>query len=89
MEVAERNDVGIVELVERLAVYYLVLAPFTFVSIAPFVTVISGMFAVSRLMAANEVVPMIFCGRGTFRVLRPVIMTGLVSAIAVRIMPRC
>ena len=47
--------------------------------IAPFVTVISCMFAVARLMAANEIVPMVFTGRSMLRVLRPCLFVALVS----------
>ncbi len=57
------------------------MVPVLFVTVSPFVTVIAGMFAVSRLMAQNEVVPMLFTGRPIVRVLRPVLAMGVLSAL--------
>lgn len=62
--------------------YYLTFLPFIYMLVAPFITVTAGMFAVSRLMGANEVVPMLFCGRRLSRVLLPVFLMGLANALA-------
>ncbi len=85
LEVAHRDDVGVVDLLTNLASYYLIFAPFVFVTIAPFVTVISGMFAVARLMGANELAPMLFTGRSMMRILRPVLFSALFSAVAMAV----
>lgn len=79
---AEKHGVGGLELMVRLARYYALFLPVVFVMVAPFVSVIAGMFAVSRHMAANEVVPMLFTGRSIRRVLWPVLGMGVVSAAA-------
>ncbi|MBK8095693.1 MAG: LptF/LptG family permease [Planctomycetes bacterium] len=70
------------ELTVWLVQYYAKMTPMFFVTIAPFVTVIACMFAVARLMNANEVVPMLFVGRSMGRVLRPTLYCGLLSAAA-------
>jgi lipopolysaccharide export system permease protein len=64
----------------EVAHYELLSIPFMFVRIAPFVTVIASMFALTRLMASNEIVPMLFVGRSASRVLRPMLVLGLLSA---------
>ena len=80
LRVAQDNNVGVFELLGLLAEYHLLQIPFVFVMIAPFVTVIATMFALSRLMAANEITPMLFTGRSLFRILRPMIAVALMSA---------
>ncbi len=62
--------------------YYLTFLPFIYMMCAPFITVTAGMFAVSRLMGANEVVPMLFTGRRLSRVLLPVFCIGVFNAVA-------
>lgn len=61
--------------------YYLTNLPFVYLIVAPFVTVTAGMFAVSRLMGSNEVVPMLFIGRRLGRVLLPVFLLGVGNAL--------
>ena len=53
MRVAEQNDVGLFELMGKLVKFNLLGLPGEFVTIAPFVTVIASMFALSKLMGAN------------------------------------
>lgn len=81
LQVAVEYDTPFLSLVGYLAQYYMVLMPFLFVTIAPFITVISCMFAVSRLMSMNEIAPMIFTGRSMYRVLRPVLFIAALSAV--------
>jgi lipopolysaccharide export system permease protein len=59
--------------------HYLTEIPYILLVLAPFITVTAGMFAVSRLMDANEIVPMIFTGRSVHRVLVPVFALALAS----------
>lgn len=80
LQVAAEYNTPFMSLVGFLAQYYTVLMPFLFVTIAPFITVIACMFAVSRLMSTNEIAPMIFTGRSLYRVLRPVLFIALLSA---------
>ncbi|MFQ5505143.1 MAG: LptF/LptG family permease [Planctomycetota bacterium] len=61
--------------------FYILTLPFNFLLVAPFITVTAGMFAVSRLMGANEVVPMLFTGRSLHRVLSPVFLMGVLMAV--------
>lgn len=82
LDAADRRGVGALQLLWEMAGYYALSLPVVFVMAAPFVSVIAGMFAVARHMAANEVVPMLFTGRSTVRVLRPVLWMGLFSALA-------
>src|SRR5439155_15660140 len=65
-----------------LAGYYARLTPFSFVTLAPFVTVIGCMFAVARLIGQNELQPMLFVGRSMARVLRPALICGALCALA-------
>ncbi|GAB4157534.1 MAG: LPS export ABC transporter permease LptG [Planctomycetota bacterium] len=82
LENADERGLGLIGLLGFLANYYLQLIPVTFVSLAPFVTVIACMFALARLLSANEIVPMVFVGRSMFRVLRPMLQVALIAALA-------
>jgi len=74
----EGDPLGFVRIIE----YYLALSPTIFVTVAPFVTVAAGMFAVSRLMGSNELVPMLFTGRSLKRVLAPLFVLAILMAVA-------
>ncbi len=64
--------------------YYALQIPFIFLQVAPFVTVMAAMFAISRLRRNNELVPMIVSGRSVFRVLTPVfVFAGLFAVFMV------
>ncbi|MBK8979210.1 MAG: LptF/LptG family permease [Planctomycetes bacterium] len=80
MDAAQESGTGSWQLIGALGWFYLLGLPVVFLTIAPFVTVIAAMFAVSRLMAANEVVPMLFTGRGILRVLTPVFLVAGTAA---------
>ena len=62
--------------------YYAAYLPFIYLMVAPFVTVTAGMFATSRLMGANEFVPMLFTGRRISRILVPVLVMGAINVVA-------
>ena len=79
---AGRTGTSVIGLIGALFEYHVLGLPFVFVTIAPFVTVIASMFALSRLMATNEVAPMIFTGRSMFQVLRPMLGVATLSALA-------
>jgi lipopolysaccharide export system permease protein len=80
IEKASAQGLGGLDLAIYLASFYAKNLPFLFITITPFVTVIACMFAVARLQAANEVVPMLFVGRGVQRVLRPMLLGGWLAA---------
>lgn len=82
LDKAERQGMGTGELFAFLGGYYLRQMPFSFVTIAPFATVIGCMFAIARLMAQNELQPMLFVGRSMVRVLRPALLAGGFVALA-------
>lgn len=63
-----------------LGEYYACWVPVLFLHFAPYITVIACMFGVTKLTAANELVPMIFSGRSMFRVLRPALLVAVLSA---------
>lgn len=79
---AGNHGVGGLDLAVVLGGYYTKMLPVLFVTITPFVTVIAGMFAVGRLLSANEVVPMLFVGRSSQRVLRPLLLCGACAGAA-------
>lgn len=62
--------------------YYGLMLPFVFLQVAPFVTVMAAMFAVTRLRRNNELVPMIGAGRSVFRILAPVFAYAVLLALA-------
>ncbi|MFH0946653.1 MAG: LptF/LptG family permease [Planctomycetota bacterium] len=74
--IAMGNSVGVL-----VAQFYGLMLPFIFLQVAPFVTVMAAMFAVTRLRRNNELVPMIVGGRSVFRVLAPVFVFGILLAI--------
>lgn len=76
---AAAQGFGGLELALYLGWYYLKLLPVLFVTMTPFVTVIACMFAVARLQAANEIVPMLFVGRSIHRVLLPMLLCGTLA----------
>jgi lipopolysaccharide export system permease protein len=78
---ADAQGMGVLELLWFLAGYYGKGLPFSFVTIAPFVTVIGAMFAITRLMAQNELQPILFVGRSMMRVLYPCLLGGVVAAL--------
>jgi lipopolysaccharide export system permease protein len=78
----QADKLGTFGLMLQLASYYLQMVPSFFVSVAPFVTVIACMFAATRLMASQELHPMLFAGRSMVRVLRPMLLCGAASAAA-------
>lgn len=79
LETANELGLSTMRLVLMIGEYHLLNLPFLFVSVAPFVTVIACMFAVARLMAQNEITPMLFTGRSIFRVLLPAVLLAVVS----------
>jgi lipopolysaccharide export system permease protein len=76
---AAQRGLGGFDLAFYLGGYYLRLLPVLFVTMAPFVTVIACMFSVARLQAANEIVPMLFVGRSIHRILRPMLLCGVLA----------
>jgi lipopolysaccharide export system permease protein len=78
---ADEEGVGLFGMPAFFCRVYIPQLPTIFLTIAPFVTVIACMFSVARLMAANEVVPMLFVGRSMSRVLRPVLIAGVLAGL--------
>jgi len=68
-----------------LGEYYLKWLPVLATMITPFVTVIACMFAVARLQGANEIVPMLFVGRSVQRILRPMLVCGLLAGLGMAV----
>jgi lipopolysaccharide export system permease protein len=81
LDKADNLGMSTMQLFGFLGGYYLRLVPFSFVTIAPFATVIGCMFAIARLMTQNELQPMLFVGRSMMRVLRPALFAGVVMAL--------
>lgn len=64
-----------------IAWYYLLDVPFLFMQVAPFVTLVAGLFTVSKLLKMNEIVAMLGAGVSSWRLLAPVFCLGAVSAV--------
>ena len=60
--------------------YYLLQVPFLYLQVAPFVTVVAGLFTVSRLSRNNEIVAALAAGISARRVLLMVFLGGLAAA---------
>jgi lipopolysaccharide export LptBFGC system permease protein LptF len=60
--------------------YYLLHLPFLFLQVAPFVTLLAGMFTLNRLLKHNEVVAMLGAGVSAHRLLLPVLIFGALLA---------
>lgn len=60
--------------------YYLLSIPFLFLQVAPFITVVAGLFAVSRLQKNNELVAALAAGVSVRRALLPIFMGGILAA---------
>jgi len=56
--------------------YYLLDIPFLFLQIAPFVTLVAGLFTVSKLLRVNETVAALAAGVSSWRLLAPVFLLG-------------
>jgi lipopolysaccharide export system permease protein len=81
VERAGREGYGGIDLAIYLVLYYVKLVPVFVMGVMPFATVIACMFAVARLQQANEVVPMLFLGRSIQRLLRPMLVCGVVAGL--------
>jgi lipopolysaccharide export system permease protein len=60
--------------------YYVLKLPFLFLEVAPFITLLAGMFTVNRLLKKNEVTPVLSAGVSAHRLLVPVYFCGIVLA---------
>jgi lipopolysaccharide export LptBFGC system permease protein LptF len=61
--------------------YYLLQLPFLYLQVAPFVTVVAGLFTVSRIVKHNETVAAMAAGVSAQRVLAPILLGGVVAAV--------
>lgn len=61
--------------------YYALLLPFIFLQLAPFVTAMGAMFALTRLRRNNEIVPMISAGRSVYRIVAPIFVFAVLAAV--------
>lgn len=60
----------------RMARYYVLQLPFQYLQIAPFVTLLAGMFTVNRLLRKNEVSAVLSAGVSVHRMMLPVFTCG-------------
>ena len=61
--------------------YHLLNLPYLFLQVAPFVTLIAGMFTVNRLLKANEMVAILAAGISAHRLLMTVFLGGGLAAL--------
>ena len=64
-----------------IARYYLLDVPFLFLQIAPFVTLVAGLFTVSKLLRVNETVASLAAGVSSWRLLAPVFVLGALCGL--------
>jgi lipopolysaccharide export LptBFGC system permease protein LptF len=60
--------------------YYVLNVPFLFMQVAPFITVVAGLFTVARLLKKNELVAALSAGVSAHRLLAPVLLGGALAA---------
>ena len=63
--------------------FYVLQLPFLYLQVAPFITLIAGLFTVTRLQKAREVIAALAAGISARRVLAPVFAFGVVLTIGV------
>ena len=63
-----------------LVQYYVLNVPFLFLQVAPFITVVAGLFTVARLLKKNELVAALSAGVSAHRLLAPVLLGGVLAA---------
>lgn len=73
---------GSIAPVSELARYYVLNMPYLFLQVAPFVTLVAGLFTLNRLLRKNEVVAVLAGGVSAHRLLLPVLLGGLVAGAA-------
>jgi len=56
--------------------YYVLTVPYLFLQVAPFVTLLAGMFTVNRLLSTNEVTAVLAAGISARRLVLPVMFLG-------------
>jgi len=66
--------------------YYVLNLPFLFLQVAPFVTLVAGMFTVNRLLKKNEIVAALGAGISAHRLLLPVFLGGILAALGMVVM---
>ena len=60
--------------------FYALSVPFVFLQLAPFVTLVAGMFTVTRLLRNNEAIAALAAGVSSHRLLAPVFLGGFLVA---------
>ena len=68
--------------------YNLTSVPIVFIQIAPFVTLMGAMFAVTKLSRSNELVPVVTSGVSLYRFLFPIFVYGAVAAVVMILVDR-
>ncbi len=61
--------------------YYILNLPYLFLQVAPFITLIAGMFTVAKMLKAREVTAVLSAGVSARRMLLPIFMSGVVLAL--------
>ncbi len=61
--------------------YYVLNLPYLFLQVAPFVTLVAGMFTVNRLLRDREMIATMGAGISAHRLLTPVFVGGILAAI--------
>ncbi|MEM1448021.1 MAG: LptF/LptG family permease [Planctomycetota bacterium] len=66
--------------------FYILNLPYLFLQVAPFVTLIAGMFTVAKMLKAREVTAVLSAGVSARRMLLPLFFSGMVLAVGMFLM---
>lgn len=81
VETARDLSIPAAEVLGYIAAYYMYSSPSVFLQVAPFVTVIGVIVCVTRLLQANELIPILMSGRSIYRTLRPVLVHAAILTV--------
>lgn len=82
----EEWDDGSTAPTSYLVRYYVLTLPYLFLQVAPFVTLLAGMFTFNRLLSTNEVTAALAAGLSARRLVLPVLMLGGVLVLGMFLM---
>ena len=82
----EQWDDGSTAPTSYLVRYYVLTLPYLFLQVAPFVTLLAGMFTFNRLLSTNEVTAALAAGLSARRLVLPVLLLGGVLVLGMFLM---
>lgn len=65
----------------KMALFYMSLMPFIYVSVAPAAVLLGVLYALTKMSRSNEIVSMLGAGRSVFQILTPVFVAALLASM--------